>query len=197
MKRLALFDFDGTITTKDSFLVFIQYTHGQLRFVLGMLCLLPVLIAYKLKLLPNWRAKELVIGWFWGGKKEGDLKEQGDAFGSEVLPNMCRPAALEQIRKYQQEGWRVVVVSASASLWLHSWANAMGVELIATELEVNQGRVTGRIAGKNCYGIEKVNRIKTLLQLEDYETIHAYGDSAGDAALLAIADTPFYKPFRA
>jgi hypothetical protein len=50
--------------------------------------------------------------------------------------------------------------------------------------------LTGRLLGKNCYGPEKVQRLKTLLgSLEDY-VIYTYGDSKGDRELLAIAQYP-------
>ena len=72
----------------------------------------------------------------------------------------------------------------------------MGVRLIATNLVIDQGKITGNIDGNNCYGEEKVNRIKQLYDLNSYSIIYAYGDSSGDRPMLALAQKPFYKPFR-
>jgi len=58
------------------------------------------------------------------------------------------------------------------------------------------GVVTGKLLSKNCYGIEKANRIQEVYNLSDYKHIYAYGDSRGDRELLELADESFYKPFR-
>ncbi len=62
---LVLFDFDGTITTHDSLIKFIRYAVGDIETVLGMTFLSPMLIAYKLKLIPNYRAKQWILSHFF------------------------------------------------------------------------------------------------------------------------------------
>ncbi|HEY0608667.1 MAG TPA: haloacid dehalogenase-like hydrolase, partial [Chitinophaga sp.] len=76
------------------------------------------------------------------------------------------------------------------------WCASMGITCIATQLEVKDERLTGNILGLNCNGEEKVCRIRAQYNLEQYENIYAYGDSNGDKAMLAIAGTAIYKPFR-
>ena len=72
--------------------------------------------------------------------------------------------------------------------------------LSGTHLEVKDGKITGIIEGHNCYGEEKVNRIKEYMQANDIERaeyyIYAYGDSQGDKQMMEYADESFYKPFR-
>jgi phosphatidylglycerophosphatase C len=197
LKKLALFDFDGTITTKDSFIEFIRYTHGSLFLYLGMFLMLPALVGYKIGVWPNWKAKEIVMRLFWAGWSEEKLQKKGDEFAKRLLPALCRPAALEKIKEYNANGWRVIVISASVNIWLKQWVAEMGVELVATRLVVKNETITGRIAGKNCYGPEKVVQLRVLLKLEEYTVIHAYGDSSGDKEMLSIATEAHYKPFRA
>jgi len=91
---------------------------------------------------------------------------------------------------------QVVIVSASLGYWLRPLCDQNNLELIATKLEILEGKVTGNLLTKNCYGIEKVNRIKEIYALEDFETIYAYGDSRGDREMLKIAHKASYKPFR-
>ena len=55
---LALFDFDGTITTDDSLIKFIRFVVGDIKTLWGMILLSPMLITYKLKLIPNYKAKQ-------------------------------------------------------------------------------------------------------------------------------------------
>ena len=77
------------------------------------------------------------------------------------------------------------------------------------QIEVVEGKLTGRFKSNNCYGAEKVCRItealsasqtadtgdKTFLDRSLYE-IEAFGDSRGDKEMLAFADQGHYKPFR-
>ena len=195
MKRLAVFDFDGTLTYNDSFLKFIRYYHGKPSFYGGMIRMLPWLLAYKLKLYPNWKAKEKVLTHFFGSHPEADFRKKGDAFAREIIPSMLRPKAREALQKHMEAGDRVVVVSASGEYWLKAWCDELGIELLGSRLEGRGGKLSGKLMGKNCYGPEKVDRLRKHLNLEDYEEIYVYGDSRGDRELLALATHPYYRSF--
>lgn len=195
MKRLALFDFDGTLTYKDSFLEFISYYHGKKAFYLGMLKLSPWLIAYKLKLYPNWKAKEKTLSYFFRHLPEDNFRKKGEEFAREIIPAMLRPRALAALKEHIKAGDRVIVVSASGEQWLRAWCNELGIELLATQLACEEGKLLGSIKGKNCYGPEKVERIKAHVSLEEYDEIFAYGDSEGDRELLALATHPHFRHF--
>jgi phosphatidylglycerophosphatase C len=194
-KRLVLFDFDGTITTKDTFIEFIKFYHGPTRFVTGFVLLSPVLVAYKLKLLANWKAKEKVLTWFFKNEPLDTFTAKCDEFTVSVLPNLIRPKALEAIHKMEKD-YDIVVVSASAENWVSPWCRANNLHIIGTTLEVVDGKLTGKIKGKNCFGVEKVNRIKEKYDLVSYTEILAYGDSSGDKEMFELAHKHFYKPFR-
>jgi phosphatidylglycerophosphatase C len=196
MKPIAFFDFDGTITTKDSFLEFIKFYRGAKRFYLGFLLHSPFLIAFKLKLIPNYTAKQKILAHYFKGEDILRFQSQCDLFTKEVLPRLFRPKALVEIDRLKKAGVRVVIVSASAENWIKAWADSQDLELLGTRLEIKDNTITGKIAGKNCYGEEKVCRIKEGIDLEAYNDIYAYGDSSGDKEMLAIAKHAFYKPFR-
>jgi phosphatidylglycerophosphatase C len=194
-KRLVLFDFDGTITTKDTFIEFIKFYHGPIRFATGFALLSPVLVAYKLKLLANWKAKEKVLTWFFKNESFDTFTSKCVEFTQSVLPKLIRPKALEAIHEMEKD-YDIVVVSASAENWVSPWCRANNLHVIATTLEIIDGKLTGRIKGKNCFGIEKVNRIKEKYDLVSYTEILAYGDSSGDKEMFELAHKHFYKPFR-
>lgn len=193
---LVLFDFDGTITYKDSFLAFVKFTHGKARFYAGFFLLFPLLLLYKLRILPNYLAKELVLTLFYKNKSLSYLQEKGNAFAKEVLPRFIRPQALEKIKEYQKKGYTIYVVSASVKEWLQAWCDNQNLHLIATELAVKNNKITGKLATKNCFGLEKVNRIQASIPLSDYAHIIAFGDSKGDTEMLALAQESYFKPFR-
>ena len=65
--RIYAFDFDGTLTTKDTLIEFIRFSKGIVRLFLGFLLFSPLLILMKLHLYPNWKAKQRVFSWFFKG----------------------------------------------------------------------------------------------------------------------------------
>jgi phosphatidylglycerophosphatase C len=195
-QTIAFFDFDGTITTKDTLLEFIKYSRGTFNFYTGFALNSPWLIAMKLKLISNQTAKERILSWFFRGADANAFQQQCDGFATKILPVLLRPKALREIESLRQANAIVVIVSASPENWIRHWAGSNGLNLIATRLQLRENKLTGKILDRNCYGNEKVTRIQAEYQLPDYTTIHAYGDSSGDKPMLQLANKAFYKPFR-
>lgn len=195
-RTIAFFDFDGTITTKDTLLEFIKYCKGKAAFYAGFALYSPWLIAYKLKLLSNQRAKEKMLRHFFGGMPADRFIQYCMDFTREVLPSLIRPKALQEIDKLKAAGAEVVVVSASPEYWLRHWCESVGVHCLATRLIVHDNRITGKIDGNNCYGKEKVARIKSHYNLDTFSSVYCYGDTSGDKPMLALGTIRFYKPFR-
>jgi len=193
--KLALFDFDGTITTDDSLIKFIRFVVGDAKFVTGMVVLFPMLTAYKLKLIPNYRAKEYMLSYFFKGMNEEKFKGIAQEYSLNHIDSIVRFKAMKKIAWHKEQGHEVVVVSASIECWLKLWCDKNGLSLIATKMQMQDSKVTGKFLTKNCYGVEKVNRIKELYNLNKYDYIYAYGDSSGDKELLELANESFYKPF--
>lgn len=194
-KEIAFFDFDGTITTKDTLLEFIKFSKGSFRFYLGFILHLPYLVLYKLKFITNQKAKEKILQFFFRGTPTEIFKEYCKDFSKSVLPKLIRPKALEEIKRLKEKNTIVVIVSASPEDWIGDWTKQYQLEAITTKLEVLHSRVTGKILGKNCHGDEKVNRIVQKYNLEDYTVVGAYGDSRGDKPMLSLAQKAYYKPF--
>ncbi|HEU0109590.1 MAG TPA: HAD family hydrolase [Flavisolibacter sp.] len=195
-KGIAFFDFDGTITTKDTLLEFIKFSKGSFLFYLGFLINSPYLVAMKLGLISNQVAKEKVLRFFFKNKDINEFNELCNKFALEEIPNLIRLKAKQEIKKLKTDGFVIVVVSASPENWIQKWSFSEGLELIASKLEVNNGKITGKILGKNCHGVEKLKRIKEKYIIEDYKVIYAYGDTSGDRPMLNVATHSFYKPFR-
>lgn len=195
-RNLALFDFDGTITTKDTLFVFCRFMVGDARFVAGLLVLSPILVSQKIKLISAQRAKEIFLTYFIGGMEEEYFNKKCVEFANCKLTALIRPAALKAIQDYQQSNTDVVIVSASPQNWIEPWAILLNIKVIATQLQVSRNLITGKIAGKNCNGEEKVKRIKKEIHLDEYDVITAYGDSKGDEPMFTLAHHTYFKPFR-
>ena len=193
---LALFDFDGTITTKDSLLDFIQFAVGKRNYYVGLLLLSPMLTAYALKFISNDIAKEKLITHFFKGRDAKHCANLANIYAHKRIDRITRPKAIEKIKWHQEQGHKVVIVTASMESWLVGWCKNNNLEIIATRLEIKDQKLTGKFATRNCHGIEKANRVKKAYDLSLCAYIYAYGDSRGDRELLALADESFYKPFR-
>jgi len=194
--KIALFDFDGTITTDDSLIKFIRFVVGDIKTLWGMICLSPMLIGYKLKFIPNYKAKQMMLSYFFKGVDEQQFKKVAEEYSLKQIDTILRPKAMKKIAWHKEQGHKVVIVSASIECWLKPWCDKNELDLIATKIEMHDGVVTGKLLTKNCYGIEKANRVSAEYNLNDYDYIYAYGDSRGDKELLALANESFYKPFR-
>jgi HAD superfamily hydrolase (TIGR01490 family) len=194
--KLVLFDFDGTVTTKDTLIEFVNFFRGRKKYLLGMIMLAPYLALYALKLIPNWKAKQFFLAHYFKGEKIADFNARCQEFAAKVLPSLIRPAASAAIERYRGENATIAVVSASAENWIKPWCDQNGILCLATKLEVKEGAITGKIDGRNCYGDEKVCRITKHFDLSNFSEVIAYGDSAGDKEMLALAHRKYYKPFR-
>lgn len=195
-KKIAFFDFDGTITSRDTLLEFIKFNKGRFRFYFGFLWNIFYLIAYKLKIISNQKAKEKILQFFFRETSVFDFDEGSKKFSETILSKLVRQKALQEIKSLQEKGFTVVVVSASPESWIRQWTDSMGVTLIASCLETKNGRITGKLSGKNCHGQEKVRRILELHQMDEYDEIFVYGDSEGDLPMMKLATRSFYRPFR-
>jgi phosphatidylglycerophosphatase C len=209
---IAFFDFDGTITTKDTLLEFIKFSKGHLRYYLGFILNSPWLVAYKLKIISNKAAKQRILSWFFQNAPLAGFQADCDRFAEEVMPGLIRPKAIAEIRDLREKGFSIVIVSASPEHWLRKWTEQEQAGLLATRLETRptgasktgkaettpatDAQFTGKIMGRNCHGPEKVRRIREAYVLTDYDEIFAYGDTSGDRPMLELAHHSFFKPFR-
>lgn len=193
--KLSLFDFDGTITNKDSLAEFIQFAVSKAAYWKGLIVLFPTLACYMLKLIPNDLAKEKLISYFFKGWRIDKFQKIATRYSLEQIDQIVRPEAIAKIRWHQQQGHQVVIVTASIENWIKPWCDRYNIELIATRLETEGNRLTGKFYTKNCNSIEKVNRINEVYDLSKYEYIYAYGDTNGDKEMLSVADEQYYKLF--
>ena len=192
-RKLVLFDFDGTLTQKDSLLEFIAYYKGRRQLYLGFLVNIYRVFRYYLGKLTNTQLKEDILSHFFEGEPIERFNKAGDDFATHVIPSILKSNALKTIDQYRKNGHRIIIVTASCSNWIRAWTDNLGLELIATELEVSDGKITGKIRGNNCYGPEKVARIRSYVDVDEYDEIIAYGDSAGDKQMLDMADASNYR----
>lgn len=191
---VAAFDFDGTLTYRDSLLPFLLFDQGWWSFALKMTLASPVLTAYALKLIRNDRAKESLLKTFLGGRPLSEIEASGARFAATQIAGMLKPEAWERFLWHKAQGHVCILVSASLVHYLAPWATAAGFDhIIGSRLDTNDhGLVSGRLHGGNCFGAQKAERIREWLGNRQ-AVIYAYGDSRGDRELLEMADHSYYR----
>jgi HAD superfamily hydrolase (TIGR01490 family) len=195
---VAIFDFDGTLTRGDTLFPFLRHALGTPAFLLRFALVLPVLAAMALRLLGRDRAKEIVLARFLRGMPAGRLAALGQEFAAARLPSLVRPQALEKLAWHRARGHRCALASASPDVYVEPWARAAGFDdVIASALELDAaGCATGRLAGGNCRGEEKLRRLEALYGDLRGLAAHGYGDSVDDRPFLERCSEASYRPFR-
>lgn len=190
------FDFDGTLTRRDTLIEFIRFAKGDKAFLLCFLRYSPLLVLMKMGLYPNWKAKQRVFSYCFKGMAVDVFNSLCVRF-ARAKAGLMRPKGLRKIQDVLAEGGKVVVVSASVNNWVEPFFDGIGgVYVVGTMVEERGGVLTGRFLTKNCYGEEKVNRLLQLFPERTQYWLTAYGDSQGDAQLLDFANEAYYKPFK-
>lgn len=173
----------------------IKFHFGKSRFYSGLFSLSPQLAAMKCGIISRQNAKEKLLAHFFGGMGIERFNSICHNFCRHKLPLLISKEAWNRVKDYKHRGAEVVVVTASASDWVKPWSDQHQLSLISSELEKQDGQITGKLIGKNCNYQEKERRIKASYSLDKYEEIHCYGDSRGDKAMLQLATHPFYRTF--
>ena len=191
---VALFDFDGTVTHRDSLLPFLWHLFGPLKLAAFATLMSPLLLGYLLHIIPNGIAKERLLGRMLGGMDMDKLHAEAHCFARDFLPAIVRKESAERIAWHQAQGHRVIIVSASLELYLKPWAEDLGVvDVLATRLREEQGRAASGYDGVNCFGEAKAQRVREYLGDIATLEVYAYGDSRGDTQMLAMADHAYYR----
>lgn len=202
-REIFVFDFDGTITTKDTFALFLRYYAGPIGWALNILRLLPTFAAYKLGKIDRHSVKKAVIRRFFAGKLAADVESRAGQFAQDVIPKLIRPAARQRLEALLADPncgpESLYICSASIGPYLRSWASSSGIQIanvMATELAINDHRITGELKGYNVWGQNKVRRILDQFTPHSVKIMEAYGDTRGDMEMLHAAEASFFKPFR-
>ncbi len=192
---VAAFDFDGTIIRGDSFFELIKLSHPPFQRCIVLLKATPFLLRYLLKLISNSEAKERLFKLLYEGISMDEAIFWGEIFQKNMLPEMIKMEAQAKLQWHQKNGHEVVIVTATFIFLLDKWCEEHGYELLCTEPETKNGKLTGFFANNNCYGEEKIKRLKAWWGKNPPDILYAYGDSKGDRPMLSLANFSFYRKF--
>ncbi len=187
MKKIAIFDFDGTITKKDSFVAFCKFSRGNFQFTKAILHSSPILFAWKCGLVSGGQAKQYLFSQLFKGMPIECFNSLGKAFATNIN-NMLRPDIIKILKNHIETGTECYIISASLETWILPWARQNGIINVgATQVEVDEkGFLTGRFSTPNCIGYEKIHKLEELIPEYKNCEVWAYGDSKSDIPLLNI-----------
>lgn len=193
---IVAFDFDGTLTVRDSFLAFLRWRAGSRRWRLGLLRLAPAALAYLFHR-DRGRIKAAAVREFLKGTPRERLEADARAFAELHSRQLLRPDAVGAWKRWRSDHVRLVIVTASPEMIVAPFARGLGADaVIGTELAFDgQDRVAGGFATPNCRGPEKVTRLRAMFG-DEVDVKAAYGDTPGDREMLAMAEITGYRVFK-
>ena len=192
---LVAFDFDGTLTTTDSFMAFLKWRVGGFAYYMDLIRLAPAAFRYVFNR-DKGKIKSAAIRVFLRGVPRKMLEEEAAEFASVAAPMLLRPDALKVWRRHRNDGARMVIVTASPETVVAPFARGLGADLlIASQLAFDErDRVGAGLYGRNCRGQEKVYQLKSVFG-DDVRLAAAYGDTDGDTEMLDLAEQKFMRLF--
>lgn len=195
-RTLALFDFDGTITVKDSTLSFYKFLYNsKVLFLYNhyFLCL-HYLFLYKLKLISYMTLKSKRLDIHTSKFNDSEISKLSEQYYEKCFFRILNSKAIDRINWHKNQGHEVWVISASYDFLLKKWSEQNGLNLITNKTFFKHCK--RQIYGKDVNYDSKVEYLKLEVDQNDYSEIYAYGDSEGDQAMLDFANFKFFKPFR-
>jgi HAD superfamily hydrolase (TIGR01490 family) len=188
MKKVVFFDVDNVLVQGQSQMAFVVFLLKNKRVSWGFfLNVVFQFLLYKIGILKNLdllreRSLEVLCGW-----EEKETKDLFEEFYRVVLRKHVLQGGVDLIRHHLMNGNDVVLMSASLAEIVEPLRQELGINhLIATNLEVNGGRYTGKILGPVPYGNNKTILALDFMARNSYskEDAYAYADHSSDIGLL-------------
>lgn len=196
---IAAFDFDGTLTQRDTFMPFLARGMGWPRFGLALMLCSPWLAAFALRLIPNHVVKQKLMLATLKNRTTADTDDWTNRWLAKEFSGQLQSWTMARLAEHQQAGHCCVLVSASPDIYLKRVSQHLGFDaLLCTEMAVVDRRLTGLMKTPNCHGEQKVLRLKAWMAerfgaAADGVVLYAYGDTAGDKPMLRMAAHAFYR----
>lgn len=197
-RRVAAFDFDGTLTRHDTLLPFLVRAFGARAMARAVSRTAPVAARARrgrleAELHHRDATKAALLHQLCAGRAAAWLQREARSFAP-TLGGRLRPKMVDQVAWHRAQGHELVIVSAGLGAYLRPFADEHGFDhVIAVELTADDdGILTGTMTGPNVRGPEKEVRLRAWLGDDAPEMLWAYGNSGGDRELLAMADVPVW-----
>ena len=195
MDKYAVFDLDGTLTSKDTLFEVLYFFRSRSSTYFNTLLLLPNFLLAKLSIIDSGNVKAKLIYKCLGKFDEKYIRSKANLFSERVLPKLIKPNMVARLEWHAEQGHQIVIATASLDLWVKAWCEANSYWVVCTEALFVQGHLQSVFKTQNCKGHEKLKRIKALLCEKSGELAYGYGDTAPDLYFLRECKHQYYKKF--
>lgn len=192
MRRLVLFDLDGTITRHDTLVPYVfRFLRRRPWRFLSLVAMLPSLVRFVLRRADHGDVKAALLRSTLRGRSRAELARWTGEYVAHVIEHGCYPRALEVIAQHRREGDRLVLMSASPDLYVPELGRRLGFdEVLCTGVRWNGERLDGALTTANCRGEEKARCVRRLRAEHPGMSIVAYANGPADLPHLRIVDRP-------
>lgn len=196
MTKLAIFDVDFTLTKKETLMQFYKY---MVKRDFKNIAYLPRAIysglMFKLKLYDEKKTKETFLKFLKGLTQE-EVDILATDFYKEVIVNILYSDSIDMIKKCKEEGYTVVLISASPEFYINKFKNIKEVDLtFGTKFVFRDNKFISKMDGENCKGEEKVKALNRYFDIFgisiDWENSKMFSDSLSDKPLLDLVGEPY------
>ena len=196
-REIVAFDFDGTLSIRDSYTTFLRWRVGDAVWAATMVQLIPAMVRYLVDR-DRGAIKAASVDLFLKGTSRQKIDSEAERFAESVFEKFMRPDALAKWEEWGKKGVHRVIVTASPETTIAPFARRLKADnLIGTKFEFDtDDKLTGRFTTPNCRREEKVRRIKEVYG-ENVRILAAYGDTSGDEQMIAAAEEKGYRVFTA
>lgn len=187
---IAVFDLDHTLSRSDSFLLYLLGFLARRPWRLVRCVHLPIVVVlFWVGRVNNTKLKESFLHAVLGGIVEAELSAWTRVFVDQFLRGHLRRQGLSTVEEHRQAGDKLVLLTASPDFYVSELGKRLGFhEVICTQVEYKDGRLSGRLASPNIRGQEKLRVVRAIRCRYDARPITAYADHHSDLAMLRAAD---------
>ena len=180
----AFFDFDGTLI--DGYSAAALYSHRLRNFEIGPAEAAHTVLATLRGPLSEDEFAKLVERGIrgWAGRVDDDMVELGERLFTQGIAGALFHDAWRLVKAHQRCGHTVVIATSATRFQVGPLARQLGVEdLLCTELETEDGILTGRLAGRTLWGPGKLAAVQAFAAEHAIDLAASHGYANGDEDL--------------
>jgi len=197
--RVAIFDFDGTLYSKETFQVMMSHLKNHpehsTRYRQFYRTIMPPYIGHRLKIYPEWKMRERSVQAYLSSL-ETFTKTELEQFFGEIADRMhgdMNLTVVERLKEHVANNDYVMLVSGAFTPLLHAVTQQLPIKtIIGTEILYNNNILDHQTPLSHVQGQLKTKKIKEALEGWDIDwaNSYAYGDSPSDLPVLELVGHP-------
>ena len=192
VNELIIFDFDGTLIKRDSYLPLVVFLIRKIGHYYLIVLFFLFYLLFKINLLDTFTLKRIFAFVFLKGRQISQIRYLTSCFWKEKFSRLVDPEIMKIFQNSLNEGKRIIIISASFGFVVEEFCKILGVsvEVLATPAITKGDYFTGRI-GEECKGKMKVMKLLELIGNRDNYFIEVFSDNFSDLPLFSIADRSY------